>query len=151
MRTIWTPLLKGKFDRYWDSVSMAWLWARIHTRANSRPPGGAREKLGYFRGGFAEVVRKLEAELNRRGTNLITRTKVERLIFERQRRALLADGRSLPFDLCLFTGPSKALPKLLAPDVLPDDYRRQLESVVYLGAICLIFVSDQSIADQYWF
>lgn len=150
MRTIWTPLLKGKFDRYWDSVSMAWLWARIHTRANSRPPGGAREKLGYFRGGFAEVVRKLEAELNRLGANLITKSKVERLIFDGERRALLADGRSLPFDLCLFTGPSNALPKLVAPDVLPDDYRRQLESVVYLGAICLIFVSDQSIADQYW-
>jgi len=36
MRVIWEPLLRGKFDRYYDSVSMAWLWARIHVRANSR-------------------------------------------------------------------------------------------------------------------
>ncbi len=45
MRTIWTPLLKGKFDRYWNSVSMAWLWARIHTRANSRRQAAAGKSL----------------------------------------------------------------------------------------------------------
>jgi len=43
METVWTPLLKGKFDRHYNSVSMAWLWARIHIRANSRGPGGGRE------------------------------------------------------------------------------------------------------------
>src|SRR5579872_5962490 len=29
---IWEPLLTGKFNRYFDKVAMAWLWARIHTR-----------------------------------------------------------------------------------------------------------------------
>ncbi len=35
-KVIWEPLLKGKFDQFYNKVSMAWLWARIHIRANSR-------------------------------------------------------------------------------------------------------------------
>ena len=51
-RVIWEPLLKGKFDQFYNKVSMAWLWARIHIRANSREKGDSGEKLGYFDGGF---------------------------------------------------------------------------------------------------
>src|SRR5258708_2558490 len=61
MRTVWTPLLKGKFDRYFDSVSMAWLWARIHVRANSRGGAVGQERLGYIRGGFSELTPRLES------------------------------------------------------------------------------------------
>jgi protoporphyrinogen oxidase len=150
MRTIWTPLLKGKFDRYWDSVSMAWLWARIHTRANSRPPGGGRERLGYLRGGFAEIVRKLETELSQRRVRILTGQAVRQLTFDSGRRAQLEDGRVIDFDACLFTGSSPALARLLPAGSVPDEYRRRLESIAYLGAICLVFVSDQSVADQYW-
>lgn len=36
---IWEPLLKGKFNKFYDQISMAWLWARINTRAQSRVSG----------------------------------------------------------------------------------------------------------------
>jgi protoporphyrinogen oxidase len=149
MRTIWTPLLKGKFHRYWDRVSMAWLWARIHTRANSRPSSG-REQLGYFKGGFAEVTGKLEAELARQGVRLMAGTRVDRLEFDGAKRALLANGESIPFDLCLFTGPSSALAGLLPEKPELADYKKQLRSIEYLGAVCLVFVSDQKVGDHYW-
>jgi len=58
---IWEPLLKGKFDKYYDKVSMAWLWARIHVRAQSREAGG--EKLGYFDGGFQVFTDALVSRL----------------------------------------------------------------------------------------
>ncbi|MER3405310.1 MAG: hypothetical protein C4289_09255, partial [Chloroflexota bacterium] len=35
-RVVWEPLLKSKFGEDWDRVSMAWLWARIFVRAQSR-------------------------------------------------------------------------------------------------------------------
>ena len=54
---VWKPLLKGKFHDYYTKVSMAWLWARIHTRGNS-------DKLGYLEGGFGQVVKKLAENLN---------------------------------------------------------------------------------------
>ena len=150
MRTIWTPLLKGKFDKYWDAVSMAWLWARIHSRASSRPRGGGGERLGYMSGGFAELINALEAELTRRGVRIRAGVSVKALQVASARCALLADGETVPFDQCLFTGPSPEFARLLPSGQAPAEYARKLASIVYLGAICLIFASDQSISEQYW-
>lgn len=52
-KIIWEPLLRGKFHQYYDKISMAWLWARIHTRA------GSDECLGYMDGGFEQIIEKL--------------------------------------------------------------------------------------------
>ncbi|HPJ16808.1 MAG TPA: FAD-dependent oxidoreductase [Candidatus Woesebacteria bacterium] len=49
---IWEPLLKGKFHHYYKQISMAWLWARIHTRSNSG-------QLGYLEGGFGQITQRL--------------------------------------------------------------------------------------------
>jgi protoporphyrinogen oxidase len=147
MEAVWLPLLKGKFDRYYSSISMAWLWGRIHIRANSRTRGD-KEKLGYFRGGFAVVVRKLESELARLGVSVRTNTTVENISSEQ--RTAFVNGQAVPYDFCVFTGPSYVFAKLLPPDGTYDDYARRLLAINYLGAICLIFTSDQCLGDIYW-
>ena len=148
MRAIWTPLLKGKFGRYFDVVSMAWLWARIHTRANSRGKTSEREQLGYFRGGFEAVVRKLESELVRRDVTIQRGRTVEKIV--PAERVLLVGGERVPFDACIFTGPGAAFAKLLPETPELRGYREQLESITYIGAVCLVFVSEQDIGEQYW-
>jgi protoporphyrinogen oxidase len=60
------------------------------------------------------------------------------------------NGRQVPFDFCVFTGPSPALARLLPPDRPMPNYLKQLRSIEYLGAICLVFVSDQDIGNSYW-
>jgi protoporphyrinogen oxidase len=147
METIWTPLLKGKFDRHYNSVSMAWLWARIHIRANSRGPGGGREKLGYFRGGFNVVTSALENELRKRGVKIQTGAAVESISAG---RAAVINGGTVPFDYCIFTGPSPAFARLLPAGETPDGYAAKLRSIEYLGAICLVFTSGQNLGDNYW-
>jgi protoporphyrinogen oxidase len=146
MESIWTPLLQGKFGGQFTDVSMAWLWARIHTRANSRATGG--EKLGYFRGGFNVIIAALEAELRRLGVAIQTGAVVEK--FRADRRAAVVDGREVPFDGCIFTGSSPALAALLPADGEGGAYARQLRSIGYLGAICLVFTSEQKLGDFYW-
>jgi protoporphyrinogen oxidase len=146
MATIWTPLLKGKFDRHYQNVSMAWFWARIHTRANSRSGGGG-EKLGYFRGGFNIVTTALENEICKRGVKIQKSATVKKISGE---RTALINGETVPFDFCLFTGPSPAFAKLLPAEVSLNDYAAKLRSIEYLGATCLIFTSDQSLGDFYW-
>ncbi|MGA2248055.1 MAG: NAD(P)/FAD-dependent oxidoreductase [Verrucomicrobiota bacterium] len=146
MDVIWTPLLKGKFGEQYDEVSMAWLWARLHTRANSRSPGG--EKLGYFRGGFNVITAALEAELRRLGVIIQTGATVDE--FYPDRRAAVIDGRDVSFDSCVFTGSSAALAGLLPKDGACDAYARKIGSIGYLGAICLIFTSDQDLGKFYW-
>lgn len=148
MDAIWDPLLRGKFDRYADQVSMAWLWARVHTRANSR--SGGRERLGYLRGGFAAIVRRMEEELRSRDVDIRTGVRVQRIEVTPRRRVWLSTGEVLDFDRCLFTGPSGALARLLPDDPSLAAYRQQLNSVTYLGAICLILVTDQALFPQHW-
>jgi len=69
-RVVWEPLLKGKFsDRYQD-ISMAWMWARIHTRGNSSEKG--REYLGYMDGGFQLIIDELEERIKKLGGKIET-------------------------------------------------------------------------------
>jgi protoporphyrinogen oxidase len=146
MDSIWTPLLKGKFDRHYDKVSMAWFWARIHIRANSRSPGG--EKLGYFRGGFNVITNALEKKLRENGVTIRTGKAVESILSDD--RAVIVDGEKVSFDYCLFTGPSYAFAKLLPADESSHEYAAKLRSIEYLGAVCLVFTSDQDLGDNYW-
>ncbi|MGA2786398.1 MAG: NAD(P)/FAD-dependent oxidoreductase, partial [Verrucomicrobiota bacterium] len=146
MAAIWTPLLRGKFDRHFDRVSMAWFWARIHTRANSRS-GSSGEKLGYFRGGFNVVTAALENEIRRRGVKILTGAAVEKIS---DGRTAVINGETVPFDFCVFTGPSPAFARLLPAQDSLNDYAAKLRSIEYLGAACLVFTSDQDLGDCYW-
>ena len=146
MASIWTPLLKGKFDRHFQNVSMAWFWARIHIRANSRSGGGG-EKLGYFRGGFNVVTTALENEIRRRGVKIQTGAALEKISGD---RTAVVNGETVSFDYCLFTGPSPAFAGLLPAEPSLADYAAKLRSIDYLGAICLVFTSDQNLGDYYW-
>jgi protoporphyrinogen oxidase len=146
MAAIWTPLLKGKFDRHFQNVSMAWFWARIHVRANSRSAGGG-EQLGYFRGGFNVVTTALENEIRQRGVKILTGATVEKISGE---RTAIINGETVPFDFCVFTGPSPAFAKLLPAQDSLNDYAAKLRSIEYLGAACLVFTSDQCLGDFYW-
>jgi protoporphyrinogen oxidase len=147
METIWTPLLKGKFGRQHDAISMAWFWTRIHTRANSRSRDAGGEKLGYFRGGFNVVTTALENKIRQRGVKIMTGTAVEKISSD---RTAVINGETVPFDFCVFTGPSSAFAKLLPAQDSLNDYAAKLRSIGYLGAICLVFTSDQDLGDFYW-
>jgi protoporphyrinogen oxidase len=146
MAGIWTPLLKGKFGRHAQNISMAWLWARIHTRANSRSGGGG-EQLGYFRGGFNVVTTALENEIRRRGVKIQTGAEVQAISGE---RTAVINGETVPFDFCVFTGPSPAFARLLPARESLKDYAARLHRIEYLGAVCLVFTSDQDLGGFYW-
>jgi len=106
-KVIWEPLLRGKFHDKYKEVSMAWLWARIHTRGNSN-------KLGYFEGGFRIIADALAKKIN---GNIILNKEVN-----------VEDLKD--FDKVLYTGPSK--------------------EIEYLGAVCVVFTSKQSLSKFYW-
>lgn len=148
---IWEPLLKGKFDTYFDKVAMAWLWARIHTRAQSRETGG--EKLGYFDGGFQVFTDALVAELARFGVTLKTGVKINAISNTNDSRVKISyeDKKPETYDKCIVTTPSHVFAKLIETSgQVKHSYIRQLKSINYLGARILIFSSNQDLSPYYW-
>ena len=108
---IWEPLLKGKFDKKYKEVSMAWLWARIHTRGNSG-------ELGYMEGGFQQIAKKLAKKIKENDGIIKLSIEVDLKKVEKK------------FDKVIYTG--------------------ALKEVEYIGAICVVFTSKQSLSPYYW-
>lgn len=101
-KVIWEPLLKGKFHQYYEQISMAWLWARIHTRGGSVDEKG-NEVLGYMDGGFGQIINKLAKNL-----------KIQTL----RPAGTSLDKEASKFDLVIDTRPSKEVEYLGAVDVV---------------------------------
>jgi len=110
-KVIWEPLLRGKFHDKYKQVSMAWLWARIHTRGNSA-------KLGYFEGGFRIIADELAKKITDNRGQIKVNTEID------------INKIKKDFDKILYTGPSK--------------------EIDYLGAVCVVFTSKQSLSKYYW-
>jgi len=148
---VWLPLLKGKFHNYYDSVSMSWFWARIHTRANSKNKGDLKESLGYLKGGFQILVDVLKDNLEKNGVKINLNIGVEKIISKNENtNILLSTGDSREFDKIIFTTPSSIFAKLIKDNNVQDNYLEQLKSIKYLGAVCAVFVSEKSLSDYYW-
>lgn len=150
-KVIWEPLLKGKFDKYYDKVSMAWLWARIHIRAQSRETGG--EKLGYFEGGFQTFTDALSQKLTDLGVEIKTGSEIASITSTSSGKVRIhfADNSRQTFDKCVATTPSHVFAKLVETDKqIKSSYLKKLNSINYLGARLLIFSSTQNISSYYW-
>ena len=151
-RVMWEPLLQGKFHRYAQHVSMAWLWARIHTRANSKPNPLAKEQLGYFQGGFAVIVDALMSDLQKRGVVVKTSVPVQELrSSDTGCEVVLKSGDTQRFDKVIVTAPSGVFASLIEKQPQADAaYLQKLRSIDYLGAVCMVFTSSQSLSKFYW-
>lgn len=149
-RVIWEPLLKGKFDKHYNKVSMAWLWARIHIRAQSRERGG--EKLGYFEGGFQIFTDALVDKLRESGVIIKTGTEISAIKSQEDGKVQItfAKSKSQTYDACIATVPSHTFAKLIVGNKVKKSYLKQLENINYLGARLLIFSSDQDLSNYYW-
>jgi protoporphyrinogen oxidase len=146
---IWAPLLRGKFAGYADKVSMAWLWARLHVRANSRQPGEG-EKLGYIHGGFIRIVNGLADHLRSKGACIHLSTPIQAIHNDGKRPAVTVNNTTKSYDAILFTGSNRSFARLLLESPEYPCYVERLSAIHYLGAICLVFTSSQSLGDHYW-
>lgn len=154
-RTIWEPMLRGKFGEYYDQIGMTWLWGKIYLRVASREKGLQRERLGYPMGSFGEVFDRLGARVVELGGAVHTSARVNRIeVNERGDAAGLAaqlDGQEPAvrnYDAVIATTPSYIFTRL-AP-FLPADYRERLKQTRYLAAVLLILTLDRPLSEKYW-
>ena len=137
-KVIWEPLLKGKFHDYYKEVSMAWMWARIHTRGNSKAKGENKEHLGYFDGGFQIIIDELAKRIKKNGGEIILKADIKNI-----------DDLLKDFDKVVACVPSGAFGRLVDPKRYAE-YINKLDSIEYLGAVVVVFTAKQSLSKYYW-
>ena len=147
-RVIWEPLLKGKFHDYYKAVSMAWLWARIHTRANSKEKGDTKEYLGYFEGGFQVIIDALEKNIAKMGGEILLDSPVVSIKNVKNRVLVTSRNKRRTFDKVVASVPSHIFAKTTQD--LNKNYVDRLNSINYLSAVILVFSSKQSLSRYYW-
>ena len=151
---IWEPLLRGKFDRYYDKVTMAWLWGRVLQRVQSRDRKAGGEVLGYFEGGFRTLLDALETAVRAGGTRIFLNSPVAKLRHDEATGEVVltrADGAESRFDRVLVTVPSHILARMIAPYEAHDpDYFRKIRSIDYLDAVVHVFTTHQKFTKYYW-
>lgn len=154
-QVLWVPLLKGKFRKYYEKISMAWMWARLHIRANSRSNIFEKEKLGYIRSGFISLINKI-LEISK---NIKVHTKHEVINIEYNQNTnkvivscfdSTKSRKEFRFDKVLVTTPSYIFAKLIESNPIHRDYLNKLAQIEYIGAICMIIETDQDLNLAYW-
>ena len=150
---IWEPLLRGKFDRYYDKVTMSWLWGRVLQRVDSRDAKLGGEALGYFDGGFKTVIDALEAPIRNAGTDARFRAPVSKLEYDRNSDTVIVHSAAGEerFDRVLATVPSHILAKMISNYESHDsEYFKKLNSIDYLDAVVHVFATKQKFTKYYW-
>ncbi len=155
--TIFEPMLRGKFGRYHDQITMAWLWNKFALRTASRGKGLAgkfKEQLAYPAGSFGEIFDALADRVRQQGGDVHISSAVQQIAVDNgAARGMLVSVDGAPpeqrnYDQILATVPSYIFPRLV-PE-LPPDYLAKLADKVYLSAVLVILVLDRPLTPYYW-
>ncbi len=150
---IWEPLLRGKFDRYYDKVTMSWLWGRVLQRVDSRDAKLGGEALGYFDGGFKTLIDALLDPYKAKGGAVKLKTPVNKLTYNEDGDTVTVEtgeGEEV-FDRVLATVPSHILAKMISGYEKTDpSYFAKLNSIDYLDAVVQVFATPQKFTPYYW-
>jgi protoporphyrinogen oxidase len=135
---VWEPLLRGKFGDRSSDVSMAWLWARIHSRT---------AQLGYLKGGFARMYEAMAADLERGGAELRTGAPIGHIREGVSGVRLAGPNQEAlgEFDGVVLTAQQPTVERLLGGDSQSRGWAGE-----YLGATCFILELDRSFMPYYW-
>lgn len=153
-REIWEPLLRGKFNHFYDKITMSWLWGRFNVRARSQNKDFSGEKLGYPEGGFTIIVDALVNELNKHNVVIKTNTGIHTIRQNLNSGVVLTTkaGENHEYDGVIATVPSPVFAGMIAGDsAISSEYIERLKSVDYLDAVVMVFRTTQTITDAFWY
>lgn len=141
---LWRPMLIGKFGELYDKVTMAWFWARIHTRT---------VRLGTYVGGFQRFLDAFAERLQAKGATICLRSAVAGVRREDGALRLIVNDQPAEFDAVISTTSPGAMLRL-APELESADpgYARKLRELRHMGAVVLILaLRHQLLTDNtYW-
>jgi protoporphyrinogen oxidase len=162
LRSVWLPLMLGKFGDDAERIPLAWLWSKFVLRRGKGASAG-RERLGYPRGSFRAICVAIADDLRKHGAAIELDREVvavqpdgEEFVLQcaapgayRQPAgsAKAEGGRELRADIVLLTTPTTATASLLE---WPAEYRARLDAWTYRAAVVLVLEMRRAYSDVYW-
>lgn len=143
-RTVWGPLLRGKFGVMAEEIALPWFWARVHDRSAD---------LGYLSGGFQRLYDTLANKIKKGGGELRFGSTVDlvepiegglEVRYTDQNGAALEDR----FERVISTLPTRVTCHVVP--ALDAEYRARFEWGRALGAHCLVLSLDRPLTTGYW-
>jgi protoporphyrinogen oxidase len=147
-RVIWEPLMRFKFSEHADSISAAWIWARMVRLSRSRTSPW-REDLGYIEGGSQMVLEGLGRDFEKRGGQIRLKTPVEQIVLEDGRvSGVRIAGETLAADAVISTITTSRFRQLARG--LEGDYVEKLARIPTIGIFCLFLRLQHPVTPFFW-
>jgi len=149
-QAVWHPLLKIKFGPYFDRVSAAWIWHRIHRAASSRRGLFAREKIGYFQGGSRTLISEMVKTIAAMGGRLHLETEIRGVEKRGNQVCRLDASPPVPADYrrLVLALPLPVSSRILAK--LSPEYAAELSRIPFLAIICGVFRLKKRVTEAFW-
>jgi protoporphyrinogen oxidase len=166
---LWGPLMRGKFSHRADDISMAWLWARLKVRRQVKGSEARGEVLGYPRGSFEPIFRRLAEEIEKRGGRVLIDRPAAAISAVDGRFSVTAGGADSfragldprgfttdgaeEYHAVVATVANPIFERLLDDrlrDSLAPGYLDKVRSVEYHAALCLLLELDRRFSPFYW-
>ncbi len=138
-QVIFDPLLKGKFDKNYDQITMSWFWARVFSRT---------QKLGYLKNGFYQLYVALEERIKKGGGNMVFGESAIMIEEKDGEVTVTTDKKDYKFDKVLVTLPTNLFFKL-TPQLSPS-FKEKYHWDDYFGAQTLVLTLKRKLSDYYW-
>lgn len=148
-RVVWHPLLKIKFGQYYDRISAAWVWHRIHRVATSRKSPFSKEKMGYFMGGSKTLINEIINRIGELGGTIHLNSRIQKITKKNNTFTLILDSdRRFDFDRVVLAVPLPVTAEIIKN--LDPEYSLKLSSIKFFGVVCGIFRLTEEISDAFW-
>jgi protoporphyrinogen oxidase len=148
--TIWKPLVDAKFSEFAKDISAAWMWKKLVLRGSSRSKKGSEELL-YLKGGIGTLTKALKEKIELFGGEIRTSCEVKSIVtINNQIDKIICRNASLKASKYILTVATPVVASLFVEDNFNHNWLKNLNSVKYLGNICVVLRLRKSLSSYYW-
>lgn len=144
---MWRALFEYKFYEFKDSLSAAWIWARIRRVGQSRS-SLMQERLGYLEGGSQTLLNALKVKLEDSGVEFQLSTAITDVGNVGDKYSISHSRGSEQFDIVISTIPLPFVPKVIG--CLTETQKRAYSDLENVGVACVILNLDSPVSDNFW-
>ncbi len=154
-KSIWSPILNGKFGNKVNSIPLRWMSGRLKQRLESRKLG--IEKLGYLKGSLNKLTDKIVEFINNSsGSKIYSNSQISNIKLNKKESQYLIEiinnknqvTKLNGIDKIIFTIDQNTTSEILKNNALL--YKDKLQKHNYFTSYCVLLELRESLSNAYW-